>query len=158
MVFASTISVSQLARSTRDVIARLVENAQDRLVVMRNNRPVAVIGGVDAGQPAAPPGQQGKRPSLKEEVLGKADAFRTIAMAHGATAARLFGSVARGEERKDSDIDFVVELEPGRSLLDVAALQRDLAQLFDRAVDVVPEKSLKPRLKAAVRRQSFRIF
>lgn len=158
MPFASTISVSELARSTRDVITRLVEHAHDRLVVMRNNRPVAVISGVDADQPAAPSGEQGKRPSLKEEVLKKTDVFRTIAMAHGVTSARLFGSAARGEEGKDSDIDFVVELEPGRSLLDVVALQEDLAQLFDRAVDVVPEKSLKPRLREVVRRESFRIF
>ncbi len=60
----------------------------------------------------------------------------------GAKNIRVFGSVARGEESKDSDIDILVELEKGRSLLDLSGLLMDLQQLLGRKVDVVTEKSL----------------
>ena len=60
----------------------------------------------------------------------------------GAKNIRVFGSVARGEESKDSDIDILVELEKGRSLLDLSGLLIDLQQLLGRKVDVVTEKSL----------------
>ena len=60
----------------------------------------------------------------------------------GAKNIRVFGSVARGEESEDSDIDILVELEKGRSLLDLSGLLMDLQQLLGRKVDVVTEKSL----------------
>lgn len=65
-----------------------------------------------------------------------------LSMLHGAKNIRVFGSVARGEESKDSDIDILVELEKGRSLLDLSGLLMDLQQLLGRKVDVVTEKSL----------------
>src|SRR6266540_1817506 len=61
-----------------------------------------------------------------EEVQAKADLIRSLARAHGATSVELFGSAARGEDRPDSDLDFIVELEPGRSLLDLIGLAQDL--------------------------------
>jgi len=57
--------------------------------------------------------------------------------------------VARGEERADSDIDFLVELERGRSLVDVIGLENDLADLFGRKVEVVAKQSAKPRVLAS---------
>jgi len=48
------------------------------------------------------------------------------AMRNGAVNVRVFGSVARGDDRPDSDIDFLVNLEPGRSLMDLARLLREL--------------------------------
>ena len=55
---------------------------------------------------------------------------------------RVFGSAARGEAGPDSDIDFLVELEPGRSLFDYAALWHDLEALLGRKVDVVEPEGL----------------
>jgi len=55
---------------------------------------------------------------------------------------RLFGSVARGEAGEKSDIDLLVEFEPGRSLLDHAGLMVELEELLGRKVDVVSEQSL----------------
>jgi hypothetical protein len=54
----------------------------------------------------------------------------------------MFGSVARGDAGPASDVDFLVELEPGRSLLDHAALMLDLSELLGCAVDVVSERAL----------------
>lgn len=57
----------------------------------------------------------------------------------------VFGSVARGEERPDSDIDFIVEFESSRSLFDLMDLDQDLTALLGRPVDVVSLGGLKPR-------------
>ena len=71
----------------------------------------------------------------REEIL-------RLSALHGAKNIRVFGSVVRGEDNEDSDIDILVELEKGRSLLDHSALLIDLQQLLGRKVDVVIEKSL----------------
>ena len=81
--------------------------------------------------------------SKKEQIL-------TIAHKNGAYNVRVFGSVARGEARPDSDIDFLVNLESGRSLLDLARLLRELQTLLDLPVDVVTEKGLRQRIRPQV--------
>jgi predicted nucleotidyltransferase len=73
-----------------------------------------------------------------------------IARRNGAVNVRVFGSVARGDDRPGSDIDFLVNLEPGRSLMDLARLLRELNMLLDRPVDVVTEAGLRPRIKTQV--------
>jgi hypothetical protein len=67
---------------------------------------------------------------------------------------RVFGSVARGEADNESDIDFTVELEAGRSLLDLGGLQFELAPLLGRPVDVVTERGVKPRIRERVVREA----
>lgn len=69
---------------------------------------------------------------------------------HGAYDVRVFGSVARGEARPDSDIDFLVNLESGRSLLDLARLLRELQALLGHNVDVVTEAGLRSRIRTQV--------
>lgn len=64
---------------------------------------------------------------------------------HGADHVRVFGSVARGEERPGSDIDLLVRFEPGRSLFDLMGLEEELGDLLGVHVDVVSEGGLKPR-------------
>lgn len=65
------------------------------------------------------------------------DRLLAIARAHGARTVRVFGSAARGDARIDSDVDFLVELEPGRSLLDLSGLILDLQEALGRDVDVI---------------------
>ncbi len=72
----------------------------------------------------------------------KREAILRIATKHGARNVRVFGSVARGEADELSDIDLLVEFEPGRSLLDHAALVVDLEELLAGRVDVVSEEGL----------------
>ncbi len=83
----------------------------------------------------------------REEIL-------RIAAAHGARRVRLFGSAARGQATDTSDIDLLVDLEPGRSLLDHAAMIVDLERLLGRRVDVVTERGLRPRVRDAILRQA----
>jgi hypothetical protein len=62
----------------------------------------------------------------------------------------VFGSFARGDENDSSDVDFLVEFESGRSLLDLSGLRLDLAAALDRDVDVATPNSLHPRLRERV--------
>ncbi len=87
---------------------------------------------------------------LPSALLEKRDLILEIAARHGAHNVRVFGSVARGEPGPASDIDFLVDMESGRSLLDLAGLLLDLQILLDRDVDVVTEKGLRPRLQERV--------
>src|SRR5687768_11965291 len=59
----------------------------------------------------------------------------SLATRHGARNVRVFGSMARGEARPDSDVDFLIDVEPGRTLLDVIALEQDLEALLGRPVE-----------------------
>lgn len=154
MDFTNTISVTDLARDTTGVISRLTKDRKRRFVVMRNNQAVAMISGLDASGEAGV--LQEARP-LKDEVFRKIDVVRAIAKANGARSIHLFGSAARGIESVDSDLDFLVELDPGRTLLDVVGLRTELSQLFDRPVDVVTKDSLKPRLRAEVLRDAIAV-
>ncbi|HYP19755.1 MAG TPA: nucleotidyltransferase domain-containing protein, partial [Chloroflexia bacterium] len=63
---------------------------------------------------------------INELLEAKREEILEIAARHGAHNVRIFGSVARGEATPESDLDFLVELEPGRSLLDHVALLQDL--------------------------------
>jgi uncharacterized protein len=80
--------------------------------------------------------------TLKELLEDKREAILRICARHGARNVRVFGSVARGEAKESSDIDLLVEFEPGRSLLDHAALVLDIEELLGRKVDIVTEKGL----------------
>ncbi len=72
----------------------------------------------------------------REEIL-------RIAAKHGARNIRVFGSAARGEEDEKSDIDLLVDLEPGRSLLDLGGLWVELNELLDEKVEVFTQNGLR---------------
>ena len=75
-------------------------------------------------------------------LRGKREEILRIAARWGAYNVRVFGSVARGEADTESDIDFLVKMEPGRSLFDLGGLLMDLQKLLNRNVDVVTENGL----------------
>jgi uncharacterized protein len=79
---------------------------------------------------------------LNELLQEKREAILQLAAKHGARNVRVFGSVTRHEANEQSDIDFLVDMEPGRSLMDQGELLMDLRELLGREVDVVTEKGL----------------
>lgn len=95
--------------------------------------------------------------SGRDAVLRRKALIGTLAKAHGARSVELFGSAARGEDRPGSDLDFVVDLEPGRSLLDLIGLAEDLQEVFGRKVEVVSRAGMKPRVRAEALRDAIRL-
>jgi len=92
--------------------------------------------------------------ALEDLLKAKREEILHVCAKYGAHNVRVFGSVARGEADELSDIDFLVELEPGRTLFDLGGLQYDLEQLLGCWVDVVTERGLKPRVRERVLREA----
>ena len=87
-------------------------------------------------------------------IQSQRDTILAIGRRYGVKSIRLFGSVARGEENQASDLDFLVELEPGRSLFDLGGLQVDLEETLKCNVDVVTENGLRERIREDVLREA----
>jgi len=92
--------------------------------------------------------------NLDQLIQSRRDEILQIATRNGAYNVRVFGSVVRGEARPDSDIDFLVNLETGRSLLDLAHLLRELQILLGCPVDVITEAGLRPRIRPQVLKEA----
>jgi len=95
--------------------------------------------------------------TVKQLVSVKRKDILRVAADHGASNVRVFGSVARGDDDATSDIDFLVDMEAGRTLLDRAALLVALEDLLGRRVDVATERSLKDRIRDRVLREAVTI-
>src|SRR5688500_10326404 len=95
---------------------------------------------------SAPPSLAALR-RRRDELLG-------AAAIHGARNVRVFGSVARGEADEASDVDFLVDMEPGRSLLDLAGFLVALRELLGWEIDVVTERALRDRVRGRVLREA----
>ena len=93
----------------------------------------------------------------RAEVFRKQSLIRTLALAHGVRTVDLFGSAARGEDGPGSDLDFMVELEPGRSLIDLIGFAEDLQDVLGRKVDAVTRAAMKPRVLDEARRDAILI-
>lgn len=87
---------------------------------------------------------------LEELLKIKREEIIQICAKYGARTIRLFGSVVRGKSDETSDLDFLVELEPGRTIFDLGGLQYELEQLLGCRVDVVTERGLKTRIRERV--------
>ena len=83
----------------------------------------------------------------QEIIRSKRAEILEVTARHGARDVRVFGSIARGEDRPDSDFDMLVRFERGRSLLDHARLELDLEALLGRPVEVASEGGLRPEYR-----------
>ncbi len=83
----------------------------------------------------------------REQILSLAEKY-------GASDVRVFGSFARGTADEKSDVDFLVNLAPGRSLFDLGGLLYELQELIGRRVDVVTPAGLRPRIRDRVLREA----
>jgi hypothetical protein len=89
-----------------------------------------------------------------ELIKKKREDILRMARQHGARNIRVFGSFGRGEADEQSDIDFLVEMEAGRSLLDMGGLAMELKELLGREVDVVTDRGLNKRIRERVLREA----
>jgi predicted nucleotidyltransferase len=89
-----------------------------------------------------------------ELVRSRRAEIQRIAALHGARNVRVFGSVARGGARPESDVDFLIDVEPVTSPWFPAGLILDLEKLLEKRVEVVTERGLHPMLRAEVLREA----
>ena len=96
----------------------------------------------------------------RDQIIATLKATETEQRKRGIRHAALFGSIARGEERPDSDIDILVEFEPGQegSIYDYVRLKEYVAGLFEGPVDVIDRDALKPDLRAPAVRDTVYAF
>lgn len=92
--------------------------------------------------------------TIYERLQANRECILQTAAKYGAYNVRIFGSVARGEADASSDVDFLVEMEPGRSLFDLGGLLMDLQELLNCKVDVVTEKGLRERIRERVLKEA----
>lgn len=91
---------------------------------------------------------------LAELIVEKREQILAVAEQHGARNVRVFGSIARGDYDENSDIDLLVELEPGRSLFDLSGLIIDLEELLGVKVDVGTYRMLKARNREQILKEA----
>ena len=88
--------------------------------------------------------------TIERLLAEKREEILRLAASRGARNVRVFGSVARGEAKEDSDIDLLVDVESGRSLLDVVGLWLDLEALLGRKVDLLTEGGVNRHLRETI--------
>jgi uncharacterized protein len=118
-------------------LAALVEAAGYELVAEVRKQPQRLI------RLSGPVGQRVRR--RRRDVIA-------AAAAHGVSGLRVFGSVARGQDRPDSDVDLLADLPPGMSLFGLGRVQADLEAILGTRVDLVPAQDLKPDVRSRTER------
>ena len=86
----------------------------------------------------------------RKTLAEKREAILKLAEQRGVYDVRVFGSVARGDANEASDVDLLVSVRPGRSLLDLGGFLMDMQDLLGRKVDVLTDSGLKPRIRERV--------
>lgn len=107
-----------------------------------------------------PTGHVAESSSTREHVVGILRAHEPELRAAGILRLYLFGSIARGAERSDSDVDLLAAFDETRqlSILDVIGIENRLFDLLGRRVDLVEEGTLKPRVRRNAEREAIRAF
>jgi uncharacterized protein len=92
--------------------------------------------------------------TLEELRRANRERILSLAASYGARNVRVFGSVARGDSSAASDIDFLVELDPDRTLMDLGGLLMSLREILHAPVDVATEQMLRPKARDAALRDA----
>ena len=91
---------------------------------------------------------------IKKLLKDKHDQIIEITKKYGATEVRLFGSIVKGSTTKTSDVDILVKMQSGATLLDLIAIKQDLEDLLGLKVDVVTEDSISPYIKKSILKEA----
>lgn len=92
--------------------------------------------------------------TLETLVQTHREEIKKIASSHGADQIKLFGSVAQGISNANSDIDLLVSMRPGYSLLDIIAIKQDLEDFLGRDIDIVTESAISPYIRASILKEA----
>jgi predicted nucleotidyltransferase len=92
--------------------------------------------------------------SVSNTIKSRREDILDITTKYGAKNIRVFGSMARGEESPDSDLDIIVEMDEGSSLLDIIAIKQDIEDLLGLKVDIVTEASISPYIRETVLKEA----
>ncbi len=141
-VAQSVVSAYEAGR--RDPSMRMLA----KLVAATGHRLVIDVEREDGGARGLPDSPLGRR------LRQRRRAVVACAHRHAASNIRVFGSVARGEDTPDSDIDLVVDLAPGTGLFELGALRRELSEILGAPVDVAPSDSLRVSVRREVERDA----
>ena len=76
----------------------------------------------------------------------------------GAVQIALFGSYARGEERKNSDIDILVKFNKQKSLVEFVKIEQDLSEVVGKKIDLLTEKSISPHLIGKIKKEMVKLY
>jgi len=137
----AVLGIAEARSSLPSIVDRLVSRTIDGVIIGAHRRPEAVIVSFETFQSLT------VAPSVSVDlraVLAKSELTERLGQSRGISNIAVFGSIARGDERPDSDIDFLVDAAPGTTLFDLAGFESDLELLFGRPVDVVSRGSLRP--------------
>jgi uncharacterized protein len=119
-----------------------------RLLAATGHRLDIELTPIEASRPGLPDTPMGRRlRQQRKRVLA-------VAKRNKASNVRVFGSVARGEDTPDSDVDILVDLAPGVGLVALSRLTREISQILGVPVDVVPADSLRPRVRVETDREA----
>lgn len=138
------LGIAEARSSLSSLVDRLVDRSLDHVVIGSHRKPEAMLVPftVHPTQPARGP--------MLAVLISKASLVRRLATLSKIETVAVFGSVARGEDGPESDIDLLIDTAPGASMFDIAAFEIDMETLFDRRVDAISRGALDPQRDAHI--------
>lgn len=133
------LGIAEARAALPSIVDLAVSEPNTRVVIGSHRKPEAMIVPYSADLPRP------SQPSVLDQVLSKSRLVKRLAALSHLGSVSVFGSVARGDDSPESDIDFLVEVLPGATMFDIAAFEIDMEMLFDRKVDAITVGSLDVR-------------
>jgi uncharacterized protein len=143
--YAALMAGLKQAELLERAVDEYVEHHREQFVQRMERAHEALLGGKTSSlaSSATAQGDLRRLRAQRQQILG-------CAADHGARNVRVFGSTARGESDASSDVDLLVEMEPGRTLIDLVGLWQDLEDLLGAHVDVLSDGGVSPHLRERI--------